>query len=226
MNETTADPEKLLLIEKLAAAGQQDYESLGLSDLARITNMPESCIKNHFQNVDEWIDAFYCFLVEQYRAMLMDVPDYDQYTVGEKLLNFGLSSMDLMRENYELVGSTFYPFIFNRFTSTRFEKLVEEMFREFTEQDGRVALSNQLVLISPVYTIWSREYLNMINYWVQHPGSEQKVMGLMEKSATLLNEILYNGVFDKAFDLGKYVINNEFLSLLTPLSVARRIFRF
>lgn len=226
MNELSADPEKLLLIEKLAGAGCQDYESLDLSDMARITNMPESCIKNHFQNIDEWIDAFYCFLIEQYHVMLIDVPDYDGYTVGEKLLNFGLSSMDLMREHNALVNSTFHPFIFNRFTSTRFEKLVEEMFRKFTEQDGRVALSNQLVLISPVYTFWSREYLNMIHYWVQHPGSDQKVMGLMEKSTTLLNEILYNGVFDKACDLGKYVINNEFLSLLTPLSIARRFLRF
>ncbi|MFO8030346.1 MAG: hypothetical protein R6U28_10820 [Cyclonatronaceae bacterium] len=214
------------LVGKLIEAGQRDYTQLDLSDMAQITRTPLDEISSHFRDVDEWIDAFYCMLVEQYRDMTLAIPDFEQYTVGEKLLNFSLSSMDMMGDHEHLVRSTFHPFILDRFTSTRFEHSVAALFREFTDQDERIAMSNQLFLVSPVYTWWSREYLHLIGYWLEKPGSEPELMALAEKTTTLLNEILYNGVFDKTLDLGKYLVENGFVTPRAPLSILRRLLRF
>ncbi len=213
-------------VDKLILAGRQDYQRLSLSDMAQITQTPLDQIERHFSSTDEWIDAFYCQFVDQYRVMADAVPDFERYTVGEKLLNFFLTSMDIMRDHEHLVRSTYHPFILDRFTSTRFEQSVADLFREFTEQDGRIALSNQMLLFSPVYTWWSREYLHMTGYWLNHTGSEQQVMALAEKTTSLLNEILYNGVFDKTLDLGKYLIDNGFVSARTPISILRKFLRF
>ncbi len=220
-----AEDERLELTDKLILAGPRDYTRLDLDELARITETPPDKVHRNFDDVDEWIDAFYCRIVDEYRLMAAQIPDLHEYTVGEKLSNFCLASMDMMRDHENLIRSTYHPFILERFTATRFEKEVELLFREFTEKDGRVALSNQLLLTGPVYMFWSREYLHMIGYWLENPGSEDQVMALMEKTTSLLNEILYNGVVDKAADLGKYIINNGLFSAFTPAKLARRIFR-
>ncbi len=218
--------QKTYLIDALRQAGQRDYRKLTLSDLAQITQTPLDEITPYFQSTDDWIDAYYCELVEQYQVMVQTVPDFENYTVGEKLLNFCLTSMDMMRDHEQLVRSTYHPFILDRFTSTRFEQMVADLFRGFTEQDCRVAMTNQLLLVSPVYTWWSREYLHMTGYWLSHPGSDHQVMALTEKTTSLMNEILYNGVFDKTLDLGKYLFEAGLVSPWTPVSVIRKFLRF
>ncbi len=220
------EDQEAYLVDALLKAGQRDYRKLTLSDLAQITQTPLDEITACFQSTDDWIDAFYCELVQQYQVMVERVPDFENYTVGEKLLNFCLTSMDMMRDHEHLVRSTYHPFILDRFTSTRFEHVVADLFRGFTEQDGRVAMSNQLLLVSPIYTWWSREYLHMIGYWLSHPESDHQVMALAEKTTSLLNEILYNGVFDRAIDLGKYLFEAGFVSAWTPVSVIRKFLRF
>ncbi len=214
------------LVEKLAGAGQRDYTRLDLSELAQITRTPLEVIRSRFDSTDEWVDAYYCHLTERYRVMTRAIPDFSEFTVGEKLLNFLLTSMDMMREHESFVRSTYHPFVLDRFTSTRFEHSVAELFREYTEQDRRIALTQQMLLFSPVYTWWSREYLHMTGYWLSTPDSGQQVMALAEKTAGLLNEILYNGVVDSTLDLGKYLIQNGFVSAWTPVTVLRKFLRF
>ncbi len=214
------------LVEKLIGAGQRDYARLDLADMAQVTRTPLADIREHYQSTDEWIDDFYCMLVDEYRIMTEAIPGFEQYTVGEKLLNFFLTSMDMMHDHEPLVRSTYHPFILDRFTSTRFEHSVAGLFRGFTEQDGRIGLSHQLLLVSPVYIWWSREYLHMTGYWLSDPDSGPRVMALAEKTTSLLNEILYNGVIDNTLDLGKYLIQNGFISARTPVSILRRFIRF
>ena len=223
---TGLDESSARLAEKLFRVGQRDYSRLDPADLAQITRTPLDEIRSHFRSTDEWIDACYCHMVDQYRIMTAAIPDFDDYTAGEKLLNFFLTSMDMMRDQEPFVRSTYHPFILDRFTSTRFEHSVARLFRQFTESDSRIALSHQLLLVSPVYTWWSREYLHMTGYWLAHPDSEPEVMALAEKTVKLLNEILYNGVIDNTLDLGKYLVQNGFVSVWTPVSVLRRFLRF
>jgi len=220
------DESSARLAEKLFRVGQRDYTRLDLTDLSQITRTPLNEIRSHFQSTDEWIDACYCHMVDQYRIMTDAIPDFEDYTVGEKLLNFFLTSMDMMRDQEPFVRSTYHPFILDRFTSTRFEHSVARLFRQFTESDNRIAFSHQLLLVSPVYTWWSREYLHMIGYWLTHPDSEPEVMALAEKTVSLLNEMLYNGVIDNTLDLGKYLVQNGFVSIWTPVSVFRKFLRF
>ena len=220
------DESSTRLAEKLFRVGQRDYARLDLADLSQITRTPLDEIRTHFQSTDEWIDACYCHMVDEYRIMTGVIPDFEDYTAGEKLLNFFLTSMDMMRDREPFVRSTYHPFILDRFTSTRFEHSVARMFRQFTESDSRIALSQQLLLVSPVYTWWSREYLHMTGYWLTHPDSEPEVMALAEKTVSLLNEMLYNGVLDNTLDLGKYLIQNGFVSVWTPVSVFRKFLRF
>ena len=224
--EAVPENQKIDLIEKLIQSGQRNYGKVDLADMAQITQTPLADIKRHFRSTDEWIDAFYCQIVAEYRIMMEAIPDFQQYTMGEKLANFCFTSMDVMRDHEQLVHCTYHPFILNRFTSTHFERSVEELFREFTVDDNRIALSNQLLLISPVFTYWSREYLYMIGYWLSHPDSDEEIMVLVEKMTSLLNEILYNGVLDKTLDLGKFLIENGFVSPWTPVSILRRFMRF
>lgn len=226
MSEQTTENERIDLLEKLLAAGRRDYKKLDLADMAKITRTPKHHIENHFRNTDEWIDGFYCHLVDQYHEMIRNVPDFEKYTAGEKMANFCLTSMDMMREHEELVFCTYHPFILNRFTSTRYEHSVYELFKNFTTADNRIATSNQLLLFSPVYTCWTREYLHMIGYWIEHPDSENQMMALIEKTTDLLDDILYYGALDKAADLTKYLYNNGFLSVTTPFSLVRRFLRF
>ena len=225
-DESSAELAENELAEKLFRVGQRDYTRLDLADLAQITRTPLDEIRSHFRSTDEWIDACYCHMVDQYRLMTGAIPDFEEYTAGEKLLNFFLTSMDMMRDQEPFVRSTYHPFILDRFTSTRFEHSVARLFRQFTESDNRIALSHQLLLVSPVYTWWSREYLHMTGYWLTHPDSEPEVMALAEKTVNLLNEILYNGVIDNTLDLGKYLVQNGFVSVWTPVSVLRRFLRF
>ena len=217
---------RIRLVEKLIETGQRDYTRLDLADLAQITRTPLDDIRRHYRSTDEWIDDFYCMLVDEYRIMTGAIPDFEQYTVGDKLLNFFLTTMDMMHDHEPLVRSTYHPFILDRFTSTRFEHSVAELFRGFTEQDGRIGLSHQLLLVSPVYTLWSREYLHMAGSWLSDPGAGPRVTALAEKTTSLLNEILYNGVIDNTLDLGKYLLQNGFISARTPVSVLRRFLRF
>jgi hypothetical protein len=214
------------LVDVLAGAGQRDFTRLDLSDLAQITRTPLEHIRSQFASTDAWVDAYYCHLTDRYRAMVGAIPDFGDYTVGEKLLNFFLTSLDMMREHEPFVRSTYHHFILDRFTSTRFEQSVAKLFREFTEQDSRVAFSQQILLFSPVYTWWSREYLHLTGFRLSQPDSGEKVMALAEKTTGLLNEFLYNGVVDSTVDLGKYLIQSGFVTAWTPVTVLRKFLRF
>lgn len=198
-----------------------------LDKLTVFSGVDAKYVRNQFEYTDEWIDEFYCSLVDHYREMVSDIPDYASYTAGEKLANFFLTSMDLLRENMELVRSTYHPNILDRLTRTRFEQKVEVLFQEIISDDNRIASSSRLLLIGPFYTLLSREYLILTGRWLDQPELENTLLALIEKSSTLLNEFLYSGVVDKAWDLGSFVMQHGLLAMsLSPVSIARRFLRF
>ncbi|MDG5768269.1 hypothetical protein QA596_12465 [Balneolales bacterium ANBcel1] len=229
MESTThplSEPEQVILCEQLLNSNAANYTSVGVSDLAGFAGVPLDKANTHFRSANDWIDSCYCLLAERYRQMTNRVPGYEEYSTGEKLVNFTLTSMDMMRDYQHFVDGTFHHFILNRFTASAFEKDVQRLFEDFVKQDGRVAYAQQILLISPFYTLAAREYLHLLGYWISHPNSEEEIMALCEKSARLLNELLYNGILDNAADLGRFLYQNNFLSVTTPFVIVRRLLRW
>lgn len=224
MKKKTIEADQLAdLLPRLYSEGKQT-DSLDQTAIA--AELRPHTVRTHFADMDAWISASWCRVPERYLQMIEQVPDISEYTAGERLANYVYASMDIMREEHTFYQTTFNQAIYDRYTSSDFETRVKRLFDEVVSNDPAIASSSRLVLIPAVFGFWSREYLHLVKEWLEQSATEEQTMALVEKSTTLLNEFLYNGVIDKTFDFGRYLIGNGLVSVSTPVQLLRRHLRW
>lgn len=224
MKQKTIEKDQLAdLLPRLYSEGKSTDS---LDETAIAAQLRPQTVRGHFADMDAWIAAAWCRVPERYIHMMQQVPDISEYTAGERLGNFVYASMDIMREELSFYRETFNKAIYDRYTSSDFELQVKQLFDEVVSNDPAIASSSRLVLFPAVFGFWSREYLHLLKEWLEESATEEQTMALVEKSTTLLNEFLYNGVIDKTVDFGRYLIGNGLVSATTPIELLRRHLRW
>ncbi|PAU94350.1 hypothetical protein CK503_05975 [Aliifodinibius salipaludis] len=181
-----------------------------IKDIAKEIDITPAEVFNYFPNKKSILEFYYASLVIRYEMMIDEIDDFESYTLSEKLSNFAFTNFDMLREKEAFVEATLSDYILNSFTKTDFEKELERLIKQFLENDDHISVSSTLVLNSYSYTFLRRQYLELLRFWINDTSEDKELsMELTDKATAVLQELMYNPVLDKSFDLVKFMNANR-----------------
>lgn len=210
----TFDPETFEMKFAIADAAADLYvEGDGqffIKDAAKKVDIDPAEVFNYFPDKKSILHFYYASLVVRYEIMIDEIDGFESYTLSEKLSNFAFASFDMLREKEAFVNETFEDLILQCFTKTDFEKEVERLIGKFLENDQRLSVGSIVVLNKWFYKFLRRQYLELVRFWLNDTSKDKEVtMELTDKLTTFLQELMYNTILDKGFDLAKFMASNK-----------------
>ncbi|NGP88392.1 TetR/AcrR family transcriptional regulator [Fodinibius halophilus] len=210
----TFDPEIFELKYRMADAATDLYmEGDGeffIKDVARAVDLTPAEVFNYFPNKKSILEFYYASLVVRYEMMISEIDDFDSYTLKEKLSNFVFTNFDMLAEKESFVEDTFQEYIIRSYSKTEYEQEVERLTQQFLEHDPQISIASTLVLNSYAYSFLGRQYLELVRFWLNDTSEDKELsMELTDKLTAVLEEVIYNPVLDKSFDLLKFMNANR-----------------
>lgn len=210
----TFDPETFEKKFEIADAATELYmEGDGhflIKDVAKKVDLDPAEVFNYFPNKDAILQFYYASLVIRYEMMIDEIDDFESYTIGEKLSNFAFTSFDMLAEKQAFVSQTFVQLVLRSCGKTDFEKEVERITKKFLENDSQLSIASTVVLNDFFYSFLRYQYLELVRFWLNDDSEDKELtMELTDKLTTFLQELLYNAILDKGFDLGKFLMANK-----------------
>ncbi|MDZ7658374.1 TetR/AcrR family transcriptional regulator [Fodinibius sp.] len=211
---STFDPEtfetKFAISDTATDLFMQGDGQFYIKDIAKEIDITPAEVFNYFPNKKSILKFYYASLVIRYEMMIDEIDDFESYTLSEKLSNFAFSNFDMLQEKEAFVEATLSDFILNSFTKTDYEKELERLIKQFLQNDDRISVSSTLVLNSYSYAFLRRQYLELLRFWLNDTSEDKELsMELTDKATAVLEELMYNPVIDKSFDLAKFVNANK-----------------
>lgn len=196
---------------------EQDGE-FSLSQISKEIDLSVAEIFDYFPNKQAILDFYYTSLAIRYRLMIEEIEGFETYSLSEKLSNFVYASFDMMSEKQEFVAKTFNRMIRYSYGKKDYAKKVETILKSFFEEDPRISSSSSLIMNSLFFQLLSRKYFYLVSYWIEDEseGKEQS-MELTDKVTALIQEVMYNSVADKSFDLLKFLLSNSKIDCSNPI---------
>lgn len=211
---------------------EDDRAHFNMKGIAKRANLKPAEIYSYFPDKYHILSAFYNDIVPLYEEMVSEIEDYDNYNAGEKISNFVYTSLDLLGEHKNFVEQTYQKYIIYCPTKTRFRPEVRHLIADFLKNDENIPSFNRFFVNTICHIFLMNVYFMIVGYWI-HDDSESygKTMALIDKLTVLLNELLYNAILDKSFDLISFLasdlgisdtfssIDNYFQKILNHLKI-------
>jgi len=211
---STFDPEifelKFAISDVATDLHMQGDGQFYIKDIAKEVDITPAEVFNYFPNKKSILKFYYSSLVIRYEMMINEIDNFESYTLSEKLSNFAFTNFDMLQEKEAFVEATLSDFILNSFIKTDFEKELERIIKQFIQNDDHISVSSTLVLNSYSYAFLRRQYLELLRFWINDTSENKELsMELTDKATAVLEELMYNPILDKSFDLAKFVNANK-----------------
>lgn len=181
-----------------------------IKDIAKDMDIIPAEVFNYFPNKKSILEFYYASLIVRYEMMVDEIDDFESYTLNEKLSNFAFTNFEMLREKEDFVEATLSDYILNSFSKTDFEKELERLIKDFLENDDHISVSSTLVLNSYTYAFLRRQYLELLRFWLNDTSEDKELsMELTDKTTAVLQELMYNPILDKSFELAKFINANR-----------------
>lgn len=196
---------------------EQDGE-FTFNQISKEVELSVADIFDYFANKQAILEFYYTSLVIRYKLMIEDIEDFDTYSLSEKLSNFIYASFDMMAEKQAFVELTFNKIIRYSYGKTEFSKKVESILESFFRDDPRISTSSSIILNDLFFQLMRSKYLYLISYWIRDDSEgKERSMELTDKLTAFIQEVMYNSVADKGFDLLKFLYSNSSLKCSNPI---------
>ena len=182
-----------------------------VKDVAAEMDIEPAEVFDYFPNKNEILKFYYASLVIRYESMVEEIDDFESYTLSEKLSNFAYTSFDMLAEREAFVEATFEDLVIGSYGKTVFENEVQRLIRNFIENDPQISMSSSAIVQNDYfYAFLRRQYLELIRFRINDSSEGRELsMELTDKLATFLQELLYNAILDKGFELAKFLAANR-----------------
>lgn len=185
-----------------------------ISEIADVLGMDVADIFDYFPNKPAILEFYYTSLILRYRLMIEEIKDFDTYTLSEKLSNFIYASLDLLNEKPKFVEISFNSIVRHSYTTTPFESEAQKVLTEFFEEDPNISTSSRMLINKFFFKLMLQKYLYLIGYWLRDNSEDkERTMELVDKLTAFIQEIMYNRITDKGFELGKFLVTNTSCSV-------------
>ncbi len=181
-----------------------------VKDVAKEVGLDPAEIFDYFPNKKAILQFYYASLVIRYEMMIDEIDGFDSFTLSEKFSNFAFTSFDMLKEKEMFVQATFSELIQRSFSKTDFEKEIERLVKKFLQDDPRLSIASTIVQNNYFYNFLRLQYLELVNFWLNDESEDHELtMELTDKLTSFLQELMYNTIIDKGFDLTKFVYANK-----------------
>lgn len=181
-----------------------------VKNIARQAGVEIADIYANFSSKNAILESFYSMIVPRYRAMIADIPEYKEFTAGEKIANFMYTTFDMLGEYQPFVKATYDRMILIPWDRTRYHKQADELFIDILEKDTGIPATNRLLFNQASVKLITLTYFRIIRLWLNdNSGDSEKTLELIDKLTSFLNEMLYNTTLEKGFDLLRFVYDNK-----------------
>jgi len=185
-----------------------------ISEIADVLSMDVADIFDYFPNKPAILEFYYTSLILRYRLMIQEIKDFDSYTLSEKLSNFIYASLDLLNEKQKFVEKSFDSIVRHSYTTTPFEKEAQRVLTEFFEKDPNISTSNRMLVNKIFLKLMLQKYLYLIGYWLRdNSEGKERTLELVDKLTAFIQELMYNRIADRGFELGKFLVTNTSCSV-------------
>ncbi|TVQ15534.1 MAG: TetR/AcrR family transcriptional regulator [Balneolaceae bacterium] len=206
---------------------EQDPDQFTLKNVGEIVGLSTSGIYGHFNNKEEILRFWYESVVHRYRLMAAELDEFESLTLAEKISNFIYASLEMMGEHRHFVVETFDEVMYNHGETTGMITEIEKLITSFIEDDGRVPGFNRLFTGSLLYQFLADEYLHIVRFWISDESeNNEKTLELVDKLTSFLEEMLYNAVATKGFDLARFLYEQGAIRIPNLLTYTRRLLPF
>ena len=187
----------------------EDKTRFTLLNIAADAGCEVGDIQQFFAGKQAILRGFYDQIPDVYRSASSEIPDFDTLNFGEKASNYIYTTFDVLSMHRDFTEETFENMVLSR-SDTFWHKESAAIFRSMIDGDPRIPGANTVFIRDFVYDILVREYMQLIRFWL-HDDSKgtERTLALVDKLTVFANELLYSGVIDKGFDLGKYLLSND-----------------
>lgn len=189
-----------------------------LNQISKEIELSVADIFDYFPNKQAILEFYYTSLVIRYRLMVEDIEEFETYSLSEKLSNFIYASFDMMAEKQAFVELTFNKMIRYSYAGTEYSKKVESAIESFFREDPRISTSCTLIMNDLFFKLMRRKYLYLVSYWIRdNSEGKERSMELTDKLTAFIQEVMYNSIADKGFDLLKFLYSNSSLKCSNPI---------
>lgn len=192
--------------------------SFSIHQVAKEMDLNVGTIFEFFSDQQEIIYFFYSSLVKRYRLMIEEIEAFGEFSLSEKLSNFAYASFDMMAEHEKFVDQTFNHYILCSCKTTAYEEQVEALLKGFIEDDSGRSASSSIMVNRCSLRLIRKKYLHLVKFWLNDTSENKQVTTeLTDKVTGLIEEALYTSMFDRSFDLAKFLFSNNTISDHVPL---------
>jgi AcrR family transcriptional regulator len=183
--------------------------SFTLRNIAAEAGCETADIHQFFSNKQAILRAYYNSVPLRFQTLAEEIDTFDTFTLGEKISNYIYTSFDILTEHRDFVEETYDRMILGG-GRHGWSTDTDALLRSFVETDARIPESNRMLMRDFVYRLMTREYFELIRYWLtdDSEGSERTI-ALVDKLTAFGTEVAYSGILSKGFDLAKYVIGQD-----------------
>lgn len=207
MNKETA------LRIKIAEAATKRYvenERFTIQSLAGDLKLNPSDIFDLFPNRSSILRFYYESRFLLYKDQVGQIEDYSNFSLSEKLNTLLLTMLDLFQNEREFVLMTYRHMVADPFGNKKYEYAFKTELKEIFNSDSRLATSAKPFINSLFYQSLYLQFHGLILFWkYDESRMYENSMALIDKWCALVEEICYSKVFDKGFDLGKFLLYNS-----------------
>lgn len=180
-----------------------------INQLLELAKIDASTFFEHFNSKKDALRFFYIQLPLRLEAMLAEIPDFDSYTLSEKLNTVSFSIFDMLDEQKDFVAGSFQEFAGCTAVNDLMANSMQPVFERVFSGDPQISNSISFFLSRSFCLVYSSLFSISVRNWIrdESPGKEYSI-ALTDKWNSFVQEALYTKVFDSAFDLGKYIFSH------------------
>jgi AcrR family transcriptional regulator len=204
---------KLTITDAATQVYSQKGDDFTMHDVAKEAGTTVAEIFNYFPDKHAIVYFFYESLLIRYHLMIVEIEDFESFTLSEKLSNFAYASFDLMEERQEFVEHTFRRYILRSCKPSEYKQNIEDLLAEFIKNDAGKAASSDVFINDCSYRLIRKKYLHLVDFWINDTSEgKEKTMELTDKVTGLIQEALYTSIIDRSFDLAKFLFSNDIIT--------------
>lgn len=198
---------------RISKSGAQLYlknSRFTMTALAEAAGIETDQIYDYFSNRRDVLDFFYEGLILEYRESIQHIDRYTEFTLSEKLSNLALTLIDLMNPYREFVQQTYKDRVVCSGRKTAFEKHFRNQLKVIYESDINQSRLSAVLNREPLYKAGTYNFHLLIRFWLKDKtAGDQKTMELVDKWTAFVEELHYSSIFDRGFDVAKFIFYNS-----------------
>lgn len=211
--------QRKILAAAISLMSQQGYEATSMKQIAREAGVGDATVYKYFPSKEKLLFGFFEASIHQALSDTLATPEFDEFTLQERLQRLLDALLDVLRPEREFVlvcreviGNS--PLLIMRDQIPGHAEMKQQILlflEEAEEQDEIAPLAFKAVLSSLLMDY----VMVVILYWLKDESKQEAdTTQLIDLSLEVLVLVLQSGIINKVTELGSFMLRNQMARML------------